>query len=135
MVELRKRPAPAPAAEPARKKAAPKSKAKKEDAKAAEPVAEAQPAATDNVTAEEPVRDAIAETTAKASSAPAAPPKLGEKIELEGFGGEVETNDGKKVTLAKLVEKSRHGVVLFTYPKASTPYATSSCEYMARTSS
>lgn len=51
----------------------------------------------------------------------AGPPKAGGSITLEGFGGEVETNDGTKTTLAKLVEESKAGVVLFTYPKASTP--------------
>lgn len=118
MVELRKRPAPPPAAPPAKKKAAPKSKAKKEDAKAAEPVAEEQPAA-----AEETAKEPIAEPEAKKSTGPASPPKQGDKIEFDSFGGEIETNDGQKVTLAQLVQNSKKGVVLFTYPKASTPYA------------
>ena len=46
---------------------------------------------------------------------------VGNTITLDKFGGEVETNDGEKVTLKKLVDKSKSGVVLFTYPKASTP--------------
>ena len=46
---------------------------------------------------------------------------VGNTITLDDFGGEVETNDGKKVTLKKLVDESKSGVVLFTYPKASTP--------------
>jgi peroxiredoxin Q/BCP len=45
----------------------------------------------------------------------------GSTIALEGFGGEIETNDGQKTTLKKLVNASKAGVVLFTYPKASTP--------------
>lgn len=45
----------------------------------------------------------------------------GETIIIDGFGGEIETNDGEKVTLKKLVDESKSGVVLFTYPKASTP--------------
>ena len=45
----------------------------------------------------------------------------GDTITMDGFGGEVETNDGEKVTLKKLVDESKSGVVLFTYPKASTP--------------
>jgi peroxiredoxin Q/BCP len=49
------------------------------------------------------------------------PVKAGDKINLEGFGGQVESNDGGKVTLKSLVEESKDGVVLFTYPKASTP--------------
>lgn len=117
MVELRKRPAPPPAAPPAKKKAAPKSKAKKEDAKPAEPVAEEQPAAA----AEDAAEDAKPETKAKTSSGP---PKQGDRIDLEGFGGEIETNDGEKTTLAQLAQSSKKGVVLFTYPKASTPCVT-----------
>jgi peroxiredoxin Q/BCP len=56
----------------------------------------------------------------------AAPAKVavGETIALEGFGGEIETHDGQKTTLKKLVEESKAGVVLFTYPKASTPGCT-----------
>jgi peroxiredoxin Q/BCP len=49
---------------------------------------------------------------------------VGETINLEGFGGEVETHDGLKTTLKKLVDESTAGVVLFTYPKASTPGCT-----------
>lgn len=45
----------------------------------------------------------------------------GDIITLDGFGGEVELNDGKKTTLKKLVDASNSGVVLFTYPRASTP--------------
>ena len=123
MVELRKRPAPPPAAPPAKKKAAPKGKAKKEDAKPAETVAEEQPAAADDATVEDAAKDAPAGTKAKTSSGPSSPPKQGDKIDLEGFGGEIETNDGEKTTLAKLAQSSKKGVVLFTYPKASTPYA------------
>lgn len=110
MVELRKRKAPPPPPPPAKKKATPKAKAKakaqkedpapkKEDPGAAVPVANGNPDA----------------------------PKilLGYTIDLDGFGGEVQTHDEQKVTLAQLVEESKAGVVLFTYPKASTP----GCEY------
>jgi peroxiredoxin Q/BCP len=120
MVELRKRPAPPPAAPPAKKKAAPKSKAKKEDAKTEEAVAEEQPVAADNTATEDAAKDAPVEPKAKTSSSP---PKQGDEIDLEGFGGEIETNDGEKTTLAQLASSSKKGVVLFTYPKASTPYA------------
>lgn len=123
MVELRKRPAPPPAPPPAKKKAAPKGKKAvpaAEEPVAEEPVAE-EPAATEGAAAEGAATDAIEATTAKTSTAPASPPKQGEKIELEGFGGEIETNDGQKTTLAQLVKSSKKGVVLFTYPKASTP--------------
>lgn len=47
--------------------------------------------------------------------------KAGDTIKLQGFGGEIETNDGEKTTLEQLVDRSQSGVVLFTYPKASTP--------------
>jgi hypothetical protein len=50
---------------------------------------------------------------------------VGDTIPLDGFGGEVETHDGQKTTLKKLLEESKEGVVLFTYPKASTP----GCEF------
>ena len=46
---------------------------------------------------------------------------VGEKIELEGFGGTVQTHDGTDVTVKELVDKSGAGIVIFTYPKASTP--------------
>lgn len=52
-------------------------------------------------------------------------PAVGDIIDLDTFGGEIETNDGTKTTLKKLVEESKSGVVLFTYPKASTPGCTS----------
>lgn len=113
-VELRKRkapqppPAPAPAAKKATKPGRPaKSKkpepaAKKEDEKPAAPAA------------------------AAASPPPAAAPSskkvaVGQVIDLDGFGGEIQTNDGETTTLKKLLEESGSGVVLFTYPKASTP--------------
>ncbi|KAM0797482.1 thioredoxin-like protein [Usnea florida] len=49
---------------------------------------------------------------------------VGDIITIEGFGGEIDTNDGEKVTLKKLLDESKSGVVLFTYPKASTPGCT-----------
>ncbi|KAJ5320493.1 hypothetical protein PENANT_c010G02746 [Penicillium antarcticum] len=51
-------------------------------------------------------------------------PETDDTIDLETFGGEIETNDGVKTTLQKLVDESKAGVVLFTYPKASTPGCT-----------
>lgn len=48
-------------------------------------------------------------------------PKVGDTISLDGFGGEIQTHEGAKTTLKQLVEDSKAGVVLFTYPKASTP--------------
>ena len=46
---------------------------------------------------------------------------VGDTITIDGFGGQVETNDGQKVTLKRLLDESKSGVVLFTYPRASTP--------------
>ena len=104
-VELRKRKAPeAPAAPPPKKASSVKSTASK--AKAA---VTGKKAATTNGDA--------------AKNGDATKDKLaaGGTITLEGFGGEVETNDGEKTTLKKLVDESKNGVVIFTYPKASTP--------------
>lgn len=97
MVELRKRPAPPSAPPPAKKKAPAKAKAP----------AEAKPAANT--------------ASSKKMEKGGGPPSVGDSVSLDAFGGEVETNDEKKVTLAELVKDSKAGVVLFTYPKASTP--------------
>ncbi|KAK8113638.1 hypothetical protein PG999_005707 [Apiospora kogelbergensis] len=104
-VELRKRKAPPPAPEPPAKKTSKVSKAvaKVKDAVASKPAAPAK---------------------ANGASKPAAKPVVGHVITLEGFGGEIETNDGEKTTLKALVDESKSGVVLFTYPKASTPGCT-----------
>lgn len=64
------------------------------------------------------------EANAKAPAATASSSdgkSVGDVITLETFGGEIETNDGEKTTLKQLVDQSGSGVVLFTYPKASTP--------------
>lgn len=93
MVELRKRKAPAEAAPaPPTKKSTPK------------------PSANQG-------KQAASTNGASSSNAVV----VGSKIDLDGFGGEIETNDGQKTTLKKLVDESKGGVVLFTYPKASTP--------------
>ncbi|KAL4899175.1 hypothetical protein BDW74DRAFT_189529 [Aspergillus multicolor] len=65
-------------------------------------------------------------TTSKAAapSSAKAIPKVGEVVDLNGFGGEIKTNDSTKTTLKALVDDSNSGVVLFTYPKASTPGCT-----------
>lgn len=117
MVELRKRKTPPPApARPAKKKAGAKpatTKAGKAKAAVAAKV--------------EAVKEAVigGANGAKKSAAPATgAPAVGDSIDLASFGGEVETHDGAKTTLAKLVEDSKAGVVLFIYPKASTPGCT-----------
>ena len=48
-------------------------------------------------------------------------PQVGDVIDLDAFGGDLETNEGDKTSLKKLVDDSKAGVVIFTYPKASTP--------------
>lgn len=103
-VELRKRKAPPPAPEPPKKKAA-KAKTEpkaKEDAKPKK----AEPA------------------PAKTNGAGSKKVTVGDTVDLPTFGGKVTLNDGTETTLAELVEKSGSGVVLFTYPKASTPGCT-----------
>lgn len=107
-VELRKRKAPAPPPEPARKK---QTKASKVATKVKEAV-KGKPAASEKT-------NGSSKPTAKPVK-----PVVGDNITLEGFGGEVETNDGTKTTLKALVDESKSGVVLFTYPKASTPGCT-----------
>lgn len=66
------------------------------------------------------VKEVVAPKAAGASNV-----QVGATVDLEGFGGEIETQEGTKVTLKQLVDESKSGVVLFTYPKASTP----GCEY------
>ncbi|KAM7187984.1 Thioredoxin-like fold [Rhypophila sp. PSN 637] len=118
-VELRKRKAPAPPpAPPAPKK---QSKVAKTATKVKEAVTE---------TAKKAASAANGAATKAAEALPAAPaaltgkPAVGDVITLDGFGGEIETNDGTKTTLKALVGESKAGVVLFTYPKASTPGCT-----------
>jgi peroxiredoxin Q/BCP len=105
--ELRKRKAPAsePAAAPPAKKKGPIAKA----------VAKVKQVVTGSPNATK---------TNGSSSAPKV--VVNDTITLDGFGGEIETNDGVKTTLKALVDESKGGVVLFTYPKASTP----GCKYM-----
>ncbi|KAL1983552.1 hypothetical protein VTN96DRAFT_10212 [Rasamsonia emersonii] len=51
-------------------------------------------------------------------------PKAGDTLPLDGFGGEIETHEGVTTSLKALIDASKSGVVLFTYPKASTPGCT-----------
>ncbi|KAI1107131.1 AhpC-TSA-domain-containing protein [Jackrogersella minutella] len=106
-VELRKRKAPAPAPEPPARKQSKVSKvaAKVKETVKAKPAKSAKPAKANG-------------------STKAAKPVVGDIITLDGFGGEIETNDGDKTTLKELVDESKSGVVIFTYPKASTPGCT-----------
>lgn len=45
----------------------------------------------------------------------------GDIINVNGFGGDISIHTGEKTTLKSLLENSQNGVILFTYPKASTP--------------
>lgn len=113
-VELRKRKAPPPPPEPPAKKKATTKAAPK-----------AKPAAKETV--KEPAVKAKAEkpaAPAKANGASNKKAAVGDIVDLATFGGEVSLNDGTSTTLASLVEESDAGVVLFTYPKASTPGCT-----------
>ncbi|KAG5956039.1 hypothetical protein E4U57_002939 [Claviceps arundinis] len=144
-VELRKRkaPLPPPAPAPPRKKTSRVNGADKAASKAKVGVkakAKAKAAASkkkeeEDETEEEekavvpqPEKDAsppaAAADTDAASPAAAKKVAVGDVIDLDGFGGEIEINDGKKTTLKELVEESGSGVVVFTYPKASTPGCT-----------
>ncbi|KAM0523952.1 hypothetical protein ACHAPE_001205 [Trichoderma viride] len=139
-VELRKRKAPVapPAPAPTKKKAAtnrgrkPAASKAKEDAKKPEPEADKKKPAKDEEATDSAPEDAAAAPEGEEKNAkdeekkPAAAGKVavGDVVDLEGFGGEIQTNDGDKTTLKKLVDDSKSGVVLFTYPKASTPGCT-----------
>jgi len=120
MVELRKRKAaPAPPI-PAKKQATTK--------KVSEPT-KANTKTTDDTKVEEsetPVEKTKVEgkTQSNGDTVKSTPPVVGDIVDLDGFGGDIETHDGKKVTLKQLVDESKAGVLLFTYPKANTPGCT-----------
>ncbi|PSK34435.1 hypothetical protein B9Z65_8761 [Elsinoe australis] len=107
MVELRKRKTPPPA---------PAKPAKKDRKQKDEAPANGSAAAEEDAKPEKKV--------APVSAKKGGPPKVGDKIDLDSFGGQVETHEGETTTLKELVEKSKSGVVIFTYPKASTPGCT-----------
>lgn len=118
-VELRKRKAPAPPPEPPAKKQSKVTKAatKVKELKEAVTKSRGRPAKT----AAAPATNGKAAAAKKASAEPTGELEVGNTISLDGFGGEIEKNDGTKTTLKALVDESKAGVVLFTYPKASTP--------------
>ncbi|KAL5345889.1 thioredoxin peroxidase dot5 [Pseudogymnoascus australis] len=113
-VVLRKRKAPVEPAPPPPSKKKTSATSAKTKAKAV-PEAKAKVSKTNGAAAAAPA-ETVTEKVAKVT--------VGESIILDGFGGEVETQAGEKTTLQKLVEKSEKGVVLFTYPRASTPGCT-----------
>lgn len=112
MVELRKRKSttnvdPTPA-----KKSTAKPKAAKAAAAPAEPKPQDEPSAAG--------AEAKAEEPAPASKGIA----TGDQLTIDGFGGQFGLTDGAaadKTTLQALLDKAETGVILFTYPKASTP--------------
>ncbi|KAK2783636.1 hypothetical protein FQN51_004324 [Onygenales sp. PD_10] len=105
MVELRKRKAPAEPVLPApAKRTTKKTKATKPDNVAPAPAAKK-------------------EKESRSASAPKVP-VVGDTIDLEGIGSEITLHDGTATTLKQLVDESKSGVVLFTYPRASTPGCT-----------
>lgn len=65
----------------------------------------------------------VPEETVAPAKGNSSPFKLaaGDIIDINGFGGVVSTQTGEKTTLKSLLERSETGVILFTYPKASTP--------------
>ena len=67
------------------------------------------------------VDKAKAAVTGKPAASAASAPTVGSTISLADFGDTIETNDGTKTSLKALADESKSGVVLFTYPKASTP--------------
>ncbi|EGD94691.1 hypothetical protein TESG_02199 [Trichophyton tonsurans CBS 112818] len=146
--ELRKRkaPAPAPVAEPKAKrgskagaKAEPKKAAPKEKKAAAAAAAAAPPAAEPEKAdkkeekkekKEEKKEEEIEEKKeAKGEEetgekAAGGVPEEGDVLDLSQFEAEIELNDGTKTSFRKLLEESKEGVAVFTYPKASTPGCT-----------
>lgn len=140
-VELRKRkahqqpsaPAPKRASKPKAaaakvKKAAVAKKAEPEAAPEVEEPEVEEPKVEEEKVEEEKVEDKAEDKVEEKKEEPVKETKksgdkivVGDVINLEGFGGEIVTNDGTSTSLKKLVDESKAGVVLFTYPKASTP--------------
>lgn len=125
-VELRKRPPPKETATPAPtakrgsgstvKKLADKAKGAILPKNSKKNGADPAPAATTTAATAESETKATNGTSSGASKI-----AVGETVNLDGFGGTVQTHDGKDVTLKALVDESLAGVVIFTYPRASTP--------------
>ncbi|KAF4334427.1 peroxiredoxin Q BCP [Fusarium beomiforme] len=126
-MELRKRKAStAPPPPPVKRKSTTKvpkaaAKVKEAAAKVTEKNEEPEEAKEEKKPEEEPKAE---EPKAQEPKKTGGKPAVGDVVDLDGFGGEIETNDGEKTTLKKLVDESKSGVVLFTYPKASTPGCT-----------
>ncbi|OJD17962.1 hypothetical protein AJ78_01993 [Emergomyces pasteurianus Ep9510] len=118
MVELRKRKAPAEAPKPIEAKT--RSKKTKKGTKLDSDTA----VATVPAPKEEVATDATAAAPPVTPSSQNKAPKIGDTIDLDNVGTDITTHDGTPTTLKSLVEQSTSGVVLFTYPRASTPGCT-----------
>ncbi|TGZ80448.1 AhpC-TSA-domain-containing protein [Ascodesmis nigricans] len=109
--------AKAPAAK--KTKAAPKTKPTTTKAKAKRDETSAQPAAAENTTKDESKED---ETAGDAASTK--PAVLSEGDELPNDLPAVTKHTGESVSIQDLVKGSEAGIVIFAYPRASTPGCT-----------
>ncbi|KAL2418175.1 hypothetical protein ABEF95_000527 [Exophiala dermatitidis] len=137
MVELRKRPPPKEPATPAPAAKAKRgggsgsgsvSTVKKVADKAKEVVSSVTETATAAVSEDKTTTTEGAEgstTTSTAGTKASVAIEGTGPIEIDsGFGGSIHLHDGTETTLRQLLDKSEKGVVLFTYPRASTPGCT-----------
>ncbi|KAI5857122.1 thioredoxin-like protein, partial [Tricharina praecox] len=83
------------------------------------PATEEKPATAD----EEPAAAAVAPATS-AAAAPAAVAELNEGDSIPDDLPEIQTHTGETTTISALVAASEKGIVIFAYPKASTPGCT-----------
>lgn len=120
-VELRKRPPPKETATPPPTAKRSSNPVKKLAEKAKEAVSGAKKSANGTAAAAEDPTPASAQVAPAKNGSASSKIAVGETVDLEGFGGTVQTHDGQDTTLKQLVEKSLAGVVIFTYPRASTP--------------
>jgi len=124
MVELRKRPPPKETATPApaaKRGPGAGAKVKKLVHKAQEAVAPSKSTKRKGGATAATTANETAATNGTAATAETGKIGVGSKIELDGFGGTVQTHDGASTTFKELLDKSSAGVVVFTYPRASTP--------------
>ncbi|RDA94231.1 hypothetical protein CP533_0585 [Ophiocordyceps camponoti-saundersi (nom. inval.)] len=141
-VELRKRKAPLPPVAPApttKKPATTKKKAKTSTSTSSsgKPAAAAPPSKDTESESEPPPKkeeekekekveeEGEKETKESKKTQKKTKVAVGDILDLDDdFGGEIEDQDGQKTTLKKLIDECKTAVVIFTYPKASTPGCT-----------
>ncbi|KAK2861294.1 hypothetical protein FQN49_004348 [Arthroderma sp. PD_2] len=123
--ELRKRkaPAPAPVSEPKAKRGA-KASAKAEPKKAAKKEVKAPKKEEKKAAAVEADVEAEAEEAKVEDKSASHVPEEGDMLDISLFEDEIELNDGTKTSFKTLLEESKAGIAVFTYPKASTPGCT-----------